>query len=241
MAMQIEAEPVIDALSATEIPAPTGVGPLPTRFFGSTVDDVAVTIAVNGTDPRHGVANIGTQPAALTTWATALHTAPELIVSIGAAGGWASRGAEIGDLFISDGPVVYHDRRIAMPRFDDYGIGFYPSLPARRLASVLDAKLGTVTTSNSLDETDDDRRMIATNGGDAKEMEAAAVAWVAEMFSIPFVAVKAITDMVDSPTATADQFDANLSIATARLARAAQELIAFAATTPLSGFAAGPG
>jgi len=236
MAMQVEAVPVIAALGATTVPPPTHLGPLPGRLYQSNRDGVDVTVAVNGIDSRHGVANIGTQPAALATWATALHIQPDLIVSIGAAGGWAGRGAAVGDLVVSDGPVVYHDRRIAMPRFDDYGVGFYPSLPANRLAAALDAKLGTVTTSNSLDETDDDRRMIAANGGDAKEMEAAAVAWVAEMFGIPFVAIKAITDLVDSPTATADQFDANLDIAAARLARAAQDLISFASATPLTDF-----
>ena len=53
-------------------------------------------------------------------------------------------------------------------------MGSYPSIDASALADALDLKQGIVTTSNSLDENDDDRRMIATNGGDVKEMEAAA-------------------------------------------------------------------
>ncbi|NDF32103.1 MAG: hypothetical protein EB147_07730 [Acidimicrobiia bacterium] len=59
--------------------------------------------------------------------------------------------------------------------------------------------------------------MIARNGGDVKEMEAAAVAHVGELMGIPVLAVKAITDLVDHHTATAEQFATNLTMATARL------------------------
>jgi nucleoside phosphorylase len=59
--------------------------------------------------------------------------------------------------------------------------------------------------------------MIATSGACVKDMEAAAVADVARLFGRPVMAVKAITDLVDSHVATAEQFLANLELATARL------------------------
>ena len=44
-------------------------------------------------------------------------------------------------------------------------------------------------------------------------MEAAAVAWVGGLHGVAVGAVKAITDLVDSPVATAEQFSANLDAA----------------------------
>ena len=56
----------------------------------------------------------------------------------------------------------------------------------------------------------------------AKDMEAAAVAWTCEQTGTPFTALKVITDLVDHHTETAEQFLANLRVATDRLADAAQ-------------------
>lgn len=216
MAMGIEAQPLVETMGAASVDIPLTVGPLPVRWFGGTVADHPTTeflISVNGVDPRHRVASIGTQPAALNTYATVKAWQPDVVMSVGAAGGWAHRGAAVGDLILGADAIVYHDRRIAMPGFDAYGIGSYPCVFDDELADVIGARPGRVTTSNSLDETDDDRRMIAANGGDAKEMEAAAVASVADLFGLPMIALKAITDLVDSPIDTADQFDANLAVA----------------------------
>jgi 5'-methylthioadenosine nucleosidase len=139
------------------------------------------------------------------------------------------RGAEIGDVYVSDQKFVHHDRRIAIPGFEEYGIGSYPAVPASGLAQALNLKLGIVTTSNSLDENDDDRRLIAASGGAVKEMEAAAVAYVGEMMAIPVMGLKAITDLVDHHTATADQFNANLITASRRLAEKLLQVIDFCA------------
>jgi nucleoside phosphorylase len=50
-------------------------------------------------------------------------------------------------------------------------------------------------------------------------MEAAAIAWVCKQLDVPFVALKAITDVVDDSDGehTETQFYANLEIASARL------------------------
>ncbi|MDA2972569.1 MAG: hypothetical protein O3B19_10405, partial [Actinomycetota bacterium] len=94
-----------------------------------------------------------------------------------------------------------------------------------RMVRSLGLKSGVVTTSNSLDENDDDRRMIEASGACVKDMEAAAVGYVCEQMSVPFMAVKAITDLVDHHTATAEQFTANLKMATTRLAEVLTEVV----------------
>jgi 5'-methylthioadenosine nucleosidase len=216
MAMEAEARPVVEALDATEV---DGCPPLPARIFVGRIGDHQVVLAVNGRDPRHGVDSIGTEAAALTTLAVVQRFAPNMLISAGTAGGWKSKGARVGDVYVSRDRFVHHDRRIAIPGFDAYGVGSYAAVDAADVAVALGLKTGIVTTSNSLDENEDDRMMIASNGGQVKEMEAAAVAYVAELAGVPMLAVKAITDLVDDHTSTAEQFEANLAMASDRLAR----------------------
>jgi len=226
MAMASEASPILTQLGAQAIPA---IPLMPFKFFEADRNGCRVIVSVNGRDKRHGVDSIGTEAAALNTYVVARQYNPDLIITAGTAGGWMHRGAEIGDVYVSDQKFVHHDRRIAIPGFEEYGIGSYPAVPASGLAQALNLKLGTVTTSNSLDENDDDRRLIAKSGGVVKEMEAAAVAYVGEMLAIPVMALKAITDLVDHHTATADQFNANLLMASQRLAEKLLQVIDFCA------------
>lgn len=54
-----------------------------------------------------------------------------------------------------------------------------------------------VSSGNSLDYTEQDMAFMSSNKVAVKEMEAAAVAWVAAMFKAPMFCVKSITDIVD--------------------------------------------
>ena len=65
-----------------------------------------------------------------------------------------------------------------------------------------------VSSGNSLDYTEQDMAFMLSNKVAVKEMEAAAVAWVASMFQTPMFCLKSITDIVDGAlcqTATAMQ------------------------------------
>ncbi len=214
VAMGAEAAPVLDRLHAVPIPV---VAPLPFAWFRAEREGCEVIVAVNGRDARHGVDKIGTQPAALNTYLVLERYRPDLVITAGTAGGWARAGGQIGDVYLSAEHFVYHDRRIAIPGYDTYGVGTYPAIRATAMARALGFREGIVTTGNSLDETDDDRRMIAASGALVKDMEAAAVAWVAELLAVPVLAVKAITDLVDSHAGTVEQFEANLAMASHRL------------------------
>ncbi|NNE74144.1 MAG: hypothetical protein HKN26_10805 [Acidimicrobiales bacterium] len=223
MAMEAEADPVRRALGITA----TG-RPVHPRFpfvlyhqagraigAGVTTD---IAVAVYGTDPRFGVDAIGTQPAAVATTLAAAETEPTLIVSAGTAGGFANRGGAIGSVYLSAAPVVFHDRRIPLGAFEPYGVGSYPTIGTDKIAEAAGVEPGVVTTGNSLDAPAVDRATMESAGAHAKDMEAAAVAWVAESLGVDFAAVKAITDLIDTPEPTADQFERNLTHATERLA-----------------------
>ena len=54
-----------------------------------------------------------------------------------------------------------------------------------------------VSSGNSLDYTEQDLTFMVSNKVAVKEMEAAAVAWVAAMFQTPMFCLKSITDIVD--------------------------------------------
>ena len=184
-----------------------------------------VGLAVNGRDPRFDVASIATQPAVVTTLHAIETCQPSVVVSAGTAGGFALRGGEIATAYLAD-RAVFHDRRIAIPGWDAYGVGSYPCLDGfgaepTAIADDLGLATGPVTTGNALDAPDVDMVAMAASGAVAKDMEAAAVAWVCERMVVPFVGLKVVTDLVDDPEPTPEQFARNLSAATDRLAELA--------------------
>lgn len=214
MAMRAEAEPIISGLSLADVEAP---GTMPFRWYRGSAASLDVMVAVNGEDERFHVDSIATIPAALNTYAACESFAPDLVITAGTAGGWERDGTEIGDVYLNSDRFVHHDRRIDLPGFRAYGIGSYPGLAVDGMVARLGFKVGTVTTSNSLDESPTDAGVIETVGAKVKEMEGAAVAYVCDQLGTPVMAVKAITDLVNSPVATSEQFIANLELASGRL------------------------
>lgn len=60
-----------------------------------------------------------------------------------------------------------------------------------------------------------------------KEMEAAAIAWVADLYNIPFLPLKVITDIVDGDQVTHEEFLANLGAAAKSLQEATPKVVDF--------------
>jgi nucleoside phosphorylase len=229
MAMEAEAAPLRRALGAQPLASPAWASALPCRVAVAppTERRPEVILAVNGRDPFTGVDCIGTTAAALTTQvAIGLpDRRPDLVLTVGTAGGWIRSGAAVGDTFLAWPHFSCHDRRIDLPGFQAYGDGDLPAADLRHHAEPLGCRLGIVTTGDSLDESDQDRERITANRGEVKEMEAAAVAWVAHLHGIPVGAVKTITDLVDHPVATPEQFTANLATAADALHRTTLALL----------------
>ena len=217
MAMEAEAAPLRDALGAQPLEAPVWASGLPCRLSHApkTRRRPDVVLAVNGTDPIYGVDAVGSTAAALTAHA-ALNLdrpKPDLVLSVGTAGGWLRAGAEIGDAFLAWPHFACHDRRIPLPGFEVMGLSELPAADLRSHASALGCRLGIVSSGDSFDESKTDRERIIANGAEVKEMEAAAVAWVGHLHGVPTGALKTITDLVDSPVATEAQFVENLATA----------------------------
>jgi nucleoside phosphorylase len=92
-------------------------------------------------------------------------------------------------------------------------------MPCEEIAKTLGLKLGIVTTGNSLDCTEKDLEIIRSYNGVVKDMEAAAIAWIAKQYNIPFLAIKAITDLVDGEKTTEEEFLQNLESASKILSK----------------------
>lgn len=57
---------------------------------------------------------MGTVPAAVTAYLAVHEFKPDLVISVGTAGGFKARGAVIGDVFLATA-FANHDRRIPIP------------------------------------------------------------------------------------------------------------------------------
>ena len=216
MAMHDEANPIIDALQLVLNRAV--VHPrLPMRCYQRQIDALHVSLLVSGIDDRYNVDNVGCEAATLMAYEAASKLTPDIIVSAGTAGGFASLGACIGTVYLSGQCFVYHDRHVPLPGFDLSAVSRYPALAIDRLAADLDLPQGIISTGSSLERNDKDLLCINHHQAVAKDMEAAAVAWVAMLFNIPVFAIKAITNLLDQATESQIAFVDNLTLASQHL------------------------
>lgn len=221
--MEAEVAPFVEGLGLEPIegffPAQT-----PFRAFGGEHSHTKVTVVTMGKDKVYGtgVDNVGTVPAALAVFLAMNKLQLEqqkvdLVMNAGTCGGFRRKGAAIGDVFLTTG-VANHDRRIPIPGFDTYGTGRLTAkdhglLDPALMAKALGFKTGVCTTSNSLDHGEKDDEIMKENEASVKDMEAAAIAWVAEMNEVPYLGVKVVTDIVDGEHPTQEEFLANLASA----------------------------
>ncbi|XP_024367530.1 5'-methylthioadenosine/S-adenosylhomocysteine nucleosidase isoform X2 [Physcomitrium patens] len=220
IAMQAEALPLVETLQLVEDEQisvfPSGV---PWKKYSGEIDGLDVHIVVPGKDKTLGVDSVGTVPCSLLTYASAVALRPNLLINAGTAGGFQAKGANIGDVYVAT-EFANHDRRIPIPVFDKYGVGTIEATPTGNLIRDLKFKEGKLSTGNSLDMTLQDEEYIKANDATVKDMEGAAVAYVANMLAIPLISLKAVTDIVDDSKPTVEEFLKNMSMAASALSNA---------------------
>ncbi len=216
MAMQGEADPIIAALS---LRAERSNPRLPIRLFAGQAASREIILATNGKDLKTGADLIHSQPATLTAHHIIECFDPDLIISAGTAGGVSKHGAQIGDVYLSHGFVRFHDRRCPIPGLEAYGVGGYATWdpPFEKGGQGGFFKRGRVSSGDSLYMSIEEQVQFDANEATVKDMEAAAVAWVASLYNKPFIAVKAITDLIDCGHVIEEQFVTNFAIATRNL------------------------
>ena len=252
MAMEQEAAPFIARhgllpLDAANLPWPNTVA---FRAFRGRLGDATVILVWAGKSARFGGNAVGTVPSTISSYAAVLAFTPDLVISAGTAGGFSGcgggSGAAVGDVYLST-KCVFHDRRIpdALSRdgLEEYGFQHLRSPSLGALARAAGLKRGVVSTSDSLDCTARDRELMVAEGASVKEMEAAAIAWVCKQLGdVPFVALKAITDIVDRESQVSGgehasgeaEFYANLQLASVALQQKLTAVVELVGGTPLA-------
>ena len=213
-AMEVEGRAFAEQLGLTDrgrldpdLPATWLEGDLPMADGGT----LAVAAGFAGFDQEAGCDRVGTDAAGLATYLLCRRFNPDLLVNAGTCGGFQDRGANIGDVFIGQEAFLFHDRRIPIPRFREYGLGRIPAWPLAGLCEALSARPGVVSTGDSFESSPEEMAFFSSEKVVAKEMEAAAIARLAKDLNIPFVALKAVTDLVDHPLEASDEmFERNL-------------------------------
>ncbi|KAK6121435.1 hypothetical protein DH2020_044824 [Rehmannia glutinosa] len=198
-------------------------------------DDKTAAEFNDGSTPERRISNIlfiigvdcvGTVSASLLTYASIQALRPDLIINAGTCGGFKEKGASIGDVFLAS-DVAFHDRRIPIPVFDLYGVGTRQAFFTPNLAKELNLKVGKLSTGDSLDMSPHDEAAIVANDATVKDMEGAAIAYVADLLKVPAIFLKAVTDIVDGDKPTAEEFLENLAAVAAALDQAAARVVDF--------------
>jgi 5'-methylthioadenosine nucleosidase len=151
---------------------------------------------------------------------------PDLVLSAGTAGGFKRVGATIGDSFIGTS-FVHHDRRIPIPSFDAYGRGLRQGPSCEKLIKDLGLKSGVVSSGNSLDHCPDDDKIMEEVNAAVKEMEVASIAYVCEHASVPLLALKVVTDIVDGDRPSHEEFLENLHTASHSLQEQLPRMVSY--------------
>lgn len=220
--MQAEAQPFIDHFGVKE--AEGFFAPLPCRLYEAEVNNCRLCVVLNG--QQHGSDLIGCEAASVATHAAIEKIHPDLIINSGTCGGFKSDGANIADVYLGTGSM-FHDRRVPGDNaWDTQSLGNYPAMEGvEELARQLGLKTGKVTTGSSLDMQPCDLEIIKKHGGNLKDMEGAAIAFVASLYNIPVLHVKSVTDLCDSGAETFEEFSKNLSAACESLKEANVKVI----------------
>ena len=215
-ALESEATPLVERLGLQEQPA---VDPqLRPRHFAGTVGTLHVDLLTLGRDPRSGTERVGTDAATMGAYVGIRKLSPDLLLNAGTCGGFEAEGAAVGTIYVSRGDLLFHDRRIPIAAFRQQAEGRWPGTPAPRLAQAIGAREGVVSSGNSLDCLPGELEFMRRERVCAKDMEATAIAQVCVQCGVPFVAVKAVTDLVDHPEPVQDAFLRNLRMVSALLA-----------------------
>jgi 5'-methylthioadenosine nucleosidase len=224
-AMRIEAAPIIETFSLQKIPS---LKPhYPFEFYaGSVGQNLKVILGIAGEDPWHKVDSIGSVPATLLADVLVAQK-PDLMINPGTAGGFQASNASLSEVYLGGPFACFHSRRSSVPGMDAMGLGNYPCAHSDSLSEALKIKQAIVSSGDALDYSKEDALYIKRNGAALKEMEAGAIGWICAINNVPFLPIKAITDFVDHPADTAEQFFSNYKSAVSALANKMKAVMSY--------------
>ncbi|MDY4314010.1 5'-methylthioadenosine/S-adenosylhomocysteine nucleosidase [Pectobacterium actinidiae] len=190
---------------------------------------------INGVDVALLKSGIGKVSAALGTTLLLEHSKPDVVINTGSAGGLAPT-LNVGDIVVSD-EVRYHDADVTAFGYEPGQMAGCPAafLADEKLISVaqeaiaelqLNAVRGLVVSGDAFINGAEPLARIRTTfpKAIAVEMEATAIAHVCHQFAVPFVVVRAISDVADKESHLS--FDEFLSVAAQQSTRMVEAILA---------------
>lgn len=188
------------------------IGLLKKSMNDITTDTYAGITVYKGTYGKHQLfvaqSGIGKVQAGMTTTILSLNYNPDVVINTGSAGG-IGEGLSVGDVVVST-KVAYHDVDVTG---SGYKMGQLPQKPlyfeanADLVDEVVDAASicnqtchkGLIVSGDQFIESKEHTKQILSYFPDAlaSEMEGAAVGQVANQFKIPFVVIRAMSDVGD--------------------------------------------
>lgn len=224
MAMQDEALSIIESFKLKEENQRLS-NQLPFRCFVGKCNDLDINLVTSGIDPINRVDNIGCEAATLMANESISRLKPDIIISAGTAGGFSKLGAEIGTIYASKDYFVFHDRIVPLPGFSESGVGYFPAAKIDKMVEDLNLLSGVISTGSSLEKSNKDSTILEQHNVVAKEMEAAAIAWVAMLYKTPMFAIKSVTNLVDLDNQSEQEFVKNFDYAVKHLLIAVENMI----------------
>ncbi|MCU1795600.1 5'-methylthioadenosine/S-adenosylhomocysteine nucleosidase [Pectobacterium polaris] len=190
---------------------------------------------INGVDVALLKSGIGKVSAALGTTLLLEHSKPDVVINTGSAGGLAPT-LNVGDIVVSD-EVRYHDADVTAFGYEPGQMAGCPAafLADEKLIALaqeviaelqLNAVRGLVVSGDAFINGAEPLTRIRTTfpKAIAVEMEATAIAHVCHQFAVPFVVVRAISDVADK--ASHLSFDEFLSVAAQQSTRMVEAILA---------------
>ncbi len=224
VAMSKEAKSIVEKMKMVKIESSID-SHLPVDVYETVTEKGRVILVVSGACPIHKVDRIGSQGLNLVTWEAIKAYSPNLIINPGTGGGFKRNGSIPGDIYVSTESIKYHDRLFYPDmHFFNYGIGSYKCLEVPRISKQLGLKRGVVSTGGSMLASLQEEEQMEENNASIKEMEAAGIAEVAQLKGIPFIALKIITDLVDTTECPQHQFTNNFDGLISHLANKVSQL-----------------
>ncbi|QHP81393.1 5'-methylthioadenosine/S-adenosylhomocysteine nucleosidase [Pectobacterium odoriferum] len=190
---------------------------------------------INGVEVALLKSGIGKVSAALGTTLLLEHSKPDVVINTGSAGGLAPT-LNVGDIVVSD-EVRYHDADVTAFGYEPGQMAGCPAafladekliaLAQEAIAELqLNAVRGLVVSGDAFINGAEPLARIRTTfpKAIAVEMEAIAIAHVCHQFAVPFVVVRAISDVADK--ASHLSFDEFLSVAAQQSTRMVEAILA---------------
>ncbi|MBE5215661.1 5'-methylthioadenosine/S-adenosylhomocysteine nucleosidase [Pectobacterium carotovorum] len=189
---------------------------------------------INGVEVAMLKSGIGKVSAALGTTLLLEHSKPDVVINTGSAGGLAPT-LNVGDIVVSD-EVRYHDADVTAFGYEPGQMAGCPAafLADEKLITLaqeviaelqLNAVRGLVVSGDAFINGAEPLARIRTTfpKAIAVEMEATAIAHVCHQFAVPFVVVRAISDVADK--ASHLSFDEFLSVAAQQSTRMVEAIL----------------